>query len=115
MVIASGIESAHCYCFLGVCFIGDSSRCLDGSTHGDSRYAGDFSNRPRAVNNNPNAVGDRLFDLMAPGNDFMSSIATTTTSYDDYPGTSMAAPHVAGAWAVLKGISRGASVTQVLV
>ncbi len=73
-----------------------------------------FSNRPLAVNNNPNAAGDRLLDLMAPGNDVMSSIASSTTSYDDYPGTSMAAPHVAGAWAVLKGIAPGASVTQVL-
>ncbi len=73
-----------------------------------------FSNRPLAVNNNPNAAGDRLLDLMAPGNYVMSSIASSTTSYEDYPGTSMAAPHVAGAWAVLKGISRSASVTQVL-
>ena len=73
-----------------------------------------FSNRPRASANNPNALGDRLLDLMAPGNVVMSSIATTTTSYDDYPGTSMATPHVAGAWAVLKGIVPGASVTQVL-
>lgn len=73
-----------------------------------------FSNRPRASANNPNALGDRLLDLMAPGNQVMSSIATTTTSYDDYPGTSMATPHVAGAWAVLKGITPGASVTQVL-
>ncbi|RLT33026.1 MAG: hypothetical protein DWI54_00870 [Chloroflexi bacterium] len=73
-----------------------------------------FSNRPRASANNPNALGDRLLDLMAPGNVVMSSIATTTTSYDDYPGTSMATPHVAGAWAVLKGIAPGASVTQVL-
>ncbi len=73
-----------------------------------------FSNRPRASANNPNALGDRLLDLMAPGNVIMSSIATTTTSYDDYPGTSMATPHVAGAWAVLKGITPGASVTQVL-
>lgn len=73
-----------------------------------------FSNRPRASANNPNALGDRLLDLMAPGNVVMSSIATTSTSYDDYPGTSMATPHVAGAWAVLKGITPGASVTQVL-
>jgi hypothetical protein len=73
-----------------------------------------FSNRPRASANNPNALGDRLLDLMAPGNDVMSSIATTTRSYEDYPGTSMATPHVAGAWAVLKGITPGASVTQVL-
>jgi subtilisin family serine protease len=51
---------------------------------------------------------------MAPGNVIMSSIATTITSFDDYPGTSMATPHVAGAWAVLKGITPGASVTQVL-
>jgi hypothetical protein len=73
-----------------------------------------FSNRPTAANNNPNALGDRLLDLMAPGNKIMSSIAESTTSFDDYPGTSMATPHVAGAWAVIKGIAPNASVTQVL-
>ena len=73
-----------------------------------------FSNRPRAANNNPNAAGDRLLDLMAPGYFVWSSITTSTTSYGDNAGTSMAAPHVAGAWAVLKGISPRASVTQVL-
>ncbi len=73
-----------------------------------------FSNRPMVMNNNPNAQGDRLLDLMAPGHKIMSATAASTTSYDDYQGTSMAAPHVAGAWAVLKSIVPTASVATVL-
>ena len=114
-VIASGNEDmltaiASPACVSSAIAVGASTAARTGTVDAPAS----FSNRPRAVNNNPNAAGDRLLDLMAPGNYVMSSIATTTTSYDDYPGTSMAAPHVAGAWAVLKGIAPGASVTQVL-
>ena len=73
-----------------------------------------FSNRPMVMNNNPTAQGDRLLDLMAPGHKIMSATAASTTSYDDYQGTSMAAPHVAGAWAVLKSMVPTASVATVL-
>ena len=73
-----------------------------------------FSNRPAAINNLPDANNDRLLDFVAPGNEIMSAISNSTTSYDDYPGTSMATPHVAGAWALLKGIMPNASVLQVM-
>jgi hypothetical protein len=114
-VIASGNEDmltaiASPACVSTAIAVGASTAARTGTVDAPAS----FSNRPLAVNNNPNAAGDRLLDLMAPGNYVMSSIASSTTSYEDYPGTSMAAPHVAGAWAVLKGISRSASVTQVL-
>ncbi len=44
----------------------------------------------------------RLIDLMAPGSDIVSSVATGDTAYQSYSGTSVAAPHVTGAFALLK-------------
>lgn len=53
-----------------------------------------------------------FLDLLAPGVGIVSSVpGGGTASYD---GTSMAAPHVAGAWAVLKQAHPGATVSDVL-
>lgn len=57
-------------------------------------------------------VADFL-DLLAPGVSITSSVPSGGTS--TWNGTSMAAPHVAGAWAVLKQVSPEADVAQVLV
>lgn len=73
-----------------------------------------FSNSPSKSSNNKNTKGDRLLDVLAPGDYILSSLAYPGTTYDYYQGTSMATPHVAGAWAVLKQASPNASVTQVL-
>ena len=51
-------------------------------------------------------------DLLAPGRWITSSIPGG--NFLPYPGTSMAAPHVAGAWAILKSKAPNASVEQVL-
>lgn len=51
-------------------------------------------------------------DLLAPGTDVVS--ATGGASYVPYSGTSMAAPHVAGAWAVMKSRTFDATVDDVL-
>ena len=57
-------------------------------------------------------VADFL-ELLAPGASITSSVPGGGTS--TWNGTSMASPHVAGAWAVLKQVAPEAEVTQVLV
>ncbi len=53
-----------------------------------------------------------FLSLLAPGSSINSSVPGTT--YQSWNGTSMAAPHVAGAWAVLKQAHPDAGVTDVL-
>jgi subtilisin len=53
-----------------------------------------------------------FLSLMAPGTSIYSSI--TDSGFGFMTGTSMATPHVAGAWAVLKQAAPAASVSQVL-
>ena len=66
----------------------------------DSDAVADFSN-----------VADFL-DLLAPGVSINSSVPGGGTS--TWSGTSMATPHVAGAWAVLKQVSPEAEVKEIL-
>jgi subtilisin family serine protease len=73
-----------------------------------------FSNAPSVANNGANGNGDRLLDLLAPGYWVYSSLAYPGTTYEYYNGTSMAAPHVAGAWALMKQAVPTASVSQIL-
>jgi subtilisin family serine protease len=61
-----------------------------------------------------------FLSLLAPGGygsrtnlDIMSSVPGDV-NMEFYPGTSMAAPHVAGAWAVLKEANPNATVSEVL-
>jgi subtilisin len=49
--------------------------------------------------------------LLAPGSSILSSVPG---GYDIFDGTSMAAPHVAGAWAILKQATPGATVDELL-
>jgi subtilisin family serine protease len=53
-----------------------------------------------------------LLEFWAPGVYIHSSLPGT--GYGDMSGTSMAAPHVAGAWAILRAKAPGATVAQIL-
>lgn len=58
---------------------------------------------------------DTIVDLMAPGAYISSSTAWTDTTYEAYSGTSMATPHVAGAWAIFKQFDPTLSVGDILL
>ena len=55
---------------------------------------------------------DDILDLLAPGDSIRSAVPGTGLAYKG--GTSMAAPHVAGAWAVAKSASPTSSVSDIL-
>jgi len=65
---------------------------------------------------------DDFLDLLAPGDPIISSLRTSADpnvviidpAFGSLRGTSMASPHVAGAWAILKQKSPDATVDQVL-
>ena len=54
-----------------------------------------------------------MVDMLAPGSNITSSTATSNTSYATWNGTSMAAPHVTGAFALLKSKNGSLSVSSI--
>jgi subtilisin family serine protease len=88
----SGIASPGCI---------STAVAVGASTDGDARTS--FSNW--------NPVLQKVF---APGQQVYSSVPTTDSSYESWDGTSMATPHVTGAWALLKHAVPNASVTEAL-
>ena len=69
-----------------------------------------FDNRDQ-VDNYSN-VGTSTLDLLAPGTSITSSVLGNR--YATYSGTSMASPHVAGSWALMKQWAPDAQVASVL-
>ncbi|MBT3193212.1 MAG: S8 family serine peptidase, partial [Verrucomicrobia bacterium] len=57
--------------------------------------------------------GETSVDIAAPGSAILSSVPSTTNSYDVFSGTSMATPHVAGAAALLWGMEPEAPWEQI--
>lgn len=58
-----------------------------------------------------------ILDLMAPGSNICSSVnsgAGCGSGFAEWNGTSMAAPHVSGAWAALKSAKPDATVAEIL-
>ncbi|MCP4213326.1 MAG: S8 family serine peptidase [bacterium] len=56
---------------------------------------------------------DTILDLMAPGVNIEAPHAGSDTPYHSVNGTSFAAPHVAGAWAILKQLDETADIEQI--
>ncbi len=53
-----------------------------------------------------------LVDLFGPGVNINSSVADNDTRYESWNGTSMAAPHVTGAWGLLKQMDMNITVDK---
>jgi subtilisin len=98
--IATTIASGNEYYYGALAAPACISSAISVGATSKSDQAADFSN----VSN--------LLDLFAPGVSIYSSVPGSSYTY--LSGTSMAAPHVAGAWALLKSADPSASVAQVL-
>ncbi len=84
--------------------------CLSSAISVGSTQEGSLGTTADRISSFSNSAS--FLSLLAPGQYIYSSVPGG--GYANYQGTSMAAPHVAGAWAVLKSKSPGATVDQVL-
>lgn len=58
---------------------------------------------------------DVMVDLLAPGAGISSADSFGNSSYGSRSGTSMAAPHVAGAWAIMRQFDEDLSLDEILL
>ncbi len=97
-VIASGNDSFNGLVGRPGCI---SSAITVGATLNSSDSLASYSNHANMV------------DLLAPGSSINSSTANSMNSYASWNGTSMATPHVAGAFALMKQKNNSWSVTEI--
>ena len=69
------------------------------------------SSQPNETLSSFSNYGQRTVDLAAPGSDIYSTAPNNTYKYAS--GTSMACPHVAGAYALLKSVNPGLDIAEI--
>jgi len=104
---SAGIATAVATGNNALCGIITSPACISTSIAVGSSTKSDG----RSWFSNWDAAAQRLF---APGSSITSATGGSDTEYRAGNGTSMATPHVAGAWALLRQMLPGASVTTLL-
>jgi serine protease AprX len=97
MVVAAGNSGSSCSTVSDPPSIYDASYTVGAFDHNTGTIAG-FSSRGPVTIDGSNRIKP---DITAPGVNIRSSTRTTTVSYGNLSGTSMATPHVAGAMALL--------------
>jgi subtilisin family serine protease len=101
--IATAIATGNSYWCNGVSMPACTSSCVAVGSSTKSDAQSNFSNWDKTM--------QRLF---APGSSIYSSTGASDSSYESWNGTSMATPHVTGAWALMKQAIPTGSVTAFL-
>lgn len=101
-----------------VCAAGNSGSDNDGFPHYPSSYEVENVIAVAATDRNDaladfSCYGLGSVDLGAPGVEIFSCTSESDSSYDSYPGTSMAAPHVAGVVALMHSLQPDWSYLQI--
>ena len=107
---AAGIATVAASGNAGSTTLIDFPACISSAVSVGSTDDGSGETTPDAVSDFSNS--SPLLDLLAPGRSITTS--TLGDEFSPYRGTSLAVPHVTGAWAVLKSKTPHASVADLL-